>query len=153
AALLAERLAARGHDIRFLCRPVFPALERVRRAVAVAPVLTGVDWSLRAILSARRVLRDHRSRVVLATTNKDMRSAALAAWSLGVPVVVRRAMARPLRSAPHYRFLYGRLPAHVVTNSGATRRIMLDSAPWLDPGRTSVIHNGIDPRPFRDTPP
>lgn len=153
AALLAERLAERGHDVRFLCRPVYPAIERVRSAVPVHPVLGGLDWSPLGILGARGVLRDHGSDVLLATTNKDMRSAALAAWSLGVPVVVRRAMARPLRDSAHYRFLYGRIPAHIVTNSHATRRIMLDSAPWLDEGRTSVIHNGIDPAPFHGAAP
>jgi glycosyltransferase involved in cell wall biosynthesis len=153
AALLAEHLAARGHDVVFLCRPIYPALERVRRSVPVATVLDGVDWSPRAIWRARRTLTKHATQVVLVTTNKDMRTAALSAWSLGIPVVVRRAMARPLRGSPHYRFLYGRIPAHIVTNSHATRRIMLDSAPWLHPERTSVIHNGIDPRPFREGPP
>lgn len=150
AALLSERLAERGHDVHFLCRPVYPALERIQDAgIPVSSVLGGVDWDPRSIWRARGVLHRRRTEVMLATTNKDMRSAALAAWSLGIPVVIRRAMARPLRGIPHYRFLYGRLPRHVVTNSHATHRIMLDSAPWLDPARTSVIHNGIDPEPFR----
>jgi glycosyltransferase involved in cell wall biosynthesis len=153
AALLAERLGQRGHDVRFVCRPVFPALERLRGVVPVDPVLGGIDWSPLGLLRARRLLRAGRIEVVLATTNKDMRSAAIAAWSLGIPVVVRRAMARPLRDSLHYRFLYGRLPAHIVTNSHATLRIMLDSAPWIDPARTSVIHNGIDPGPFREGKP
>ena len=149
AAFLSERLSERGHEVRFLCRSVYPALDRVRAAVPVFEVLGGVDWNPVSILRARRVLRDERIDVVLATTNKDMRTAALAAWSLRIPVVVRRAMARPLRSSAHYRFLYGRLPAHVVTNSRATHRIMLESAPWMDPDRTSVVYNGIDPAPFR----
>jgi glycosyltransferase involved in cell wall biosynthesis len=153
AVRLAENLAARGHDVLFLCRPVFPALDRVRAPVRVAAVLGGLDWSPTTIVRAAGELRRARSEVLLVTTNKDMRSAALGARLRGVPVVVRRAMARPLRSAPHYRYLYGRLPAHIVANSRATLRIMLDSAPWLDVGRTSVIYNGIDPRPFRETPP
>ncbi len=150
AALLAERLAQRGHEVRFLCRPVYPAIDRISQAVPVSPVLGGADWSPRSIRRARHELRGARTQVMLTTTNKDMRTAALAAWSLKIPVVVRRAMARPLRNSFHYRFLYGKLPAHIVTNSHATRRIMLDSAPWLDAARTSVIHNGIDPAPFRE---
>jgi glycosyltransferase involved in cell wall biosynthesis len=153
AAVLAEQLQARSHDVVFLCRPVFPALERLQSRVAVEPVLRGIDWDPRSIWRARKVLQRHGVQVMLVTTNKDMRSAALAAWSLGVPVVVRRAMARPLRGTPHYRFLYGVLPQHIVTNSHATRKILLDSAPWIDPEHTSVIHNGIDPRPFREAEP
>lgn len=153
AALLAERLSERGHSVDFLCRPVYPALDRVRERVPVHPVLGGVDWSPLGILRARRLLAKLGIQVLLATTNKDMRSAALSAWSLGVPVVVRRAMARPLKGKLHYRFLYGRLPAHIVTNSTATQRLMLESAPWIDPAGTSIIHNGIDPRPFREATP
>ncbi|HUF49625.1 MAG TPA: glycosyltransferase family 4 protein [Longimicrobiales bacterium] len=148
AALLASQLRGRGHDILFLCRPVYPALDRLSADVRVEPILGGADWSPLAIMRARRALQRHRSEVMLVTTNKDMRSAALAAWSLGIPVVVRRAMARPLRGSAHYRFLYGRLPRHIVTNSDATRRIMMDSAPWVRPDTVSVIHNGIDLRPF-----
>lgn len=148
AVLLANELAARGHDLLFLCRPVFPALGGLSPDVRVASVLDGVDWSPLGILRARRALRRNATEVVLATTNKDMRSAVPAAWSLGVPVVVRRAMARPLKSGAHYRFLYGRLARHLVANSHATRRIMLDSAPWLRGESVSVIHNGIDPGPF-----
>lgn len=153
AVAIAVRLAERGHEVHFLCRPVFPALDSLPDALSVSPVLGGLDWGPVGILRARRALRSHGSRVLLATTNKDMRSAALAAWSLGIPVVVRRAMARPMKGSFHYRLLYGRLPAHIVTNSEATRQIMLTSAPWLDPSKVSVIHNGIDPVPFQETPP
>ncbi|CAN5650259.1 glycosyltransferase [soil metagenome] len=148
AALLANELHGRNHDVLFLCRSVYPALDRLSAELRVEPVLGGLDWSPLGIWRARTALRRHRTEVVLVTTNKDMRSAALAAWSLGVPVVIRRAMARPLRGSPHYRFLYGRLPRHIVANSHTTRRIMLDSAPWLRAETVSVIHNGIDTAPF-----
>jgi glycosyltransferase involved in cell wall biosynthesis len=153
AVAFAVRLAERRHRVHFLCRPVFPALDTLPDSVTVSPVLGGLDWGPVGILRARRALRAHGSQVLLATTNKDMRSAALAARSLGIPVVVRRAMARPMKGSLHYRLLYGRLPAHTVTNSEATRQIMLTSAPWLDPSKLSVIHNGIDPAPFQNTPP
>lgn len=152
AATLAHAFRERGHDVLFLCRPVFPAMERIR-SVRVEPVLTGADWNPLAIWRARRSMSRHRSQVLLVTTNKDMRSAAMAAWSLGVPVVVRRAMARPFRDTLHYRFLYGRLPEHIVANSRTTRQIALDSASWLDPDRVSVIHNGIDERALQEAQP
>lgn len=153
AVLLSRELRSRGHDVLFLCRPVFPALDRIDDGIEVETGLTGIDWDPRGILRSRSALKRHGSRVLLATTNKDMRSAALAAASLDVPVVVRRAMARPLRDVLHYRILYGRLPAHIVVNSEATLRIMLESAPWVSSERTSVVYNGIDGRAFSEAEP
>lgn len=145
AALLATALCERGHDVLFLCRPVFPALDRLRAAgVPVAAVLSGIDWDPLSILRARRALRHHCARVLLVTSNKDMRSAGAAAASARVPIVVRRAMARPLRDNLQYRLLYGRLPAHIVVNSETTAAIVRETAPWVDTARLSVIYNGID---------
>lgn len=153
AALLTERFASRGHDVLFLCRPVYPALDRIPEGVEIAPVLGGVDWSPLAIWRSRRALRRHGSDVMLVTTNKDLRSAGVAARTLRIPVVIRRAMARPLKDSSHYRYLYGELPARLVANSRTTLGIMLDSAPWLDEDRTAVIHNGIDLGRFRNVTP
>ena len=153
AALLAERLARRGHEVLFLCRPVYPAMERIPDGIEVAPVLGGMDWSPLGIWRAREAVGRHGSEVMLVTTNKDLRSAGIAARLLGVPVVVRRAMARPLKSSRHYRYLYGALPERIVVNSRTTRRIMLDSAPWLDGSSTVVVHNGIDVDRFRGVEP
>ena len=148
AALLTRRLHARGHDILFLCRPVYPALEEIPSGVEVAPVLGGMDWSPLSIWRSRRALRRHGADAMLVTTNKDLRSAAVAARTLDLPVVIRRAMARPLKDRVHYRYLYGELPVRIIANSHATRLVMLDSAPWLDEDRTTVVHNGIELRRF-----
>lgn len=153
ALALANGLAERGHDVLFLCRPVYPALGRLTAAVRVEAVLGGTDWSPLSIARARAALRAHGSRVLLATTNKDMRSAAVAAWTAGVPVVIRRAMYRPLRDSVHYRLLYGKLAAHVVSNSRATLDLTLHNSPWLDAGRTSLILNGIDADRFANATP
>ncbi len=153
AATLAEQLSARGHEVLFLCRPVSPLRERLRDTVTIAPVLSGFDGDVFALWRARRVLKEHRPAVLLATTNKDMRSAAVAARAAGVPVVIRRGMGRALPNTARYRFLYGRLPAHIVVNSEDTRRITVESAPWLDPARVSVIRNGIDLRRFENIEP
>ena len=153
AVLLAGALRERGHDVLFLCRPVFPALERVQGMVTVAPVLTGVDWDPLGIWRSWRAFRRHGSDVVLVTTNKDMRSAAIAAAWARIPVVVSRGMARPFPDKTRYRFLYGRLSAHLIANSRATQEIALESGPWLHRARTSVVHNGVDPEPFRSANP
>lgn len=141
---LALGLRARGHDVAVLCRPDSPLQARLAGKVPLEPVARGMDLSPLAIGRIAAALRRHRPDVVLTLMEKDVRLTGPAARALGIPVVVRRANDRPLKRTPHFRILYGWLPALHVANSEATRRTMLASAPWLRPERVRVIHNGID---------
>ena len=141
---LAVGLQARGHDVAVLCRPDSPLEARLRGKVALEPVVRGMDLNPLGIGRCIAALRRHRPHVVLTLMEKDVRLTGPAAFSLGIPVVVRRANDRPLEPTPHFRVLYGWLPALHVANSEATRRTMLASARWLRPRAVRVIHNGID---------
>lgn len=141
---LALGLQARGHDVAVFCRPDSPLQARLAGKAPLEPVARGMDLSPLAIGRAIGALRRHRPDVVLTLMEKDVRLTGPAARALGIPVVVRRANDRPLKRKPHFRVLYGWLPALHVANSEATRRTMLDSAPWLRPDAVRVIHNGID---------
>ncbi|HYW09302.1 MAG TPA: glycosyltransferase family 4 protein [Longimicrobium sp.] len=141
---LAVGLQARGHHVAVLCRPASPLEERLRGKVELEPVVRGMDLNPLGIARCIAALRRHRPDVVLTLMEKDVRLTGPAAFSLGIPVVVRRANDRPLKRSPHFRVLYGWLPALHVANSQATRRTMLASAPWLWPEAVRVIHNGLD---------
>ncbi len=141
---LAMGLRARGHHVAVLCRPGSPLQARLEGTVPLEPVARGMDLSPLAVGRIAAALRRHRPDVVLTLREKDVRLTGPAARALGIPVVVRRANDRPLKRRPHFRVLYGWLPALHVANSESTRRTMLDSAPWLRPERVQVIHNGID---------
>jgi L-malate glycosyltransferase len=141
---LATGLQARGHEVTVFCRPDSPLQARLTGKVPLEPVAKGMDLSPLAIGRAMAALRRHRPEVVVTLMEKDVRLTAPAARALGIPVVVRRANDRPLKRKPHFRVLYGWLPALHVANSAATRRTMLESAPWLRPDAVRVIHNGID---------
>jgi len=141
---LALGLQARGHHAAVFCRPRSPLQARLQGKVPLEPVARGMDLSPLAIARTMGALRRHRPDVVLTLMEKDVRLTGPAARALGIPVVVRRANDRPLKREPHFRVLYGWLPALHVANSEATRRTMLSSAPWLRPERVRVIHNGID---------
>lgn len=149
---LAVGLQARGHHVAVLCRPDSPLQARLAGKVPLEPVMRGMDLSPLAIARTIRALRRHRPEVVLTLMEKDVRLAGPAARALGIPVVVRRANDRPMKRKPHFRVLYGWLPAMHVANSEATRRTMLDSAPWLRPERVRVIHNGIDEEAIESVP-
>lgn len=149
---LALGLRARGHETVVFCRPDSPLEARLAGRVPLEPVARGMDLSPLAVARAVRTLRRHRPDVVLTLMEKDVRLTGPAARALGIPVVVRRANDRPLKPRPHFRVLYGWLPALHVANSQATRRTMLHSAPWLPPERVRVIHNGIDTAALRSAP-
>lgn len=150
---LARGLLARGHEVVVFCRPGSRLEARMRPIAPAEPVLRGMDFHPITLARCARVLRRHRPDVVLAMMKKDVRLTAPAARLLGIPVVVRHANDRPLRDHPYHRWLYGRLPAHHVVNSEATRRTLLESAPWLDPDRLTVVLNSIDVARFRDAAP
>lgn len=141
---LALGLQARGHHVAVFCRPDSPLQARLAGKVPLEPVARGMDLSPLAITRTMGALRRHRPDVVLTLMEKDVRITGPAARALGIPVVVRRANDRPFKREPHFRVLYGWLPALHVANSEATRRTMLDSARWLRPEQVRVIHNGID---------
>ncbi|HLM65884.1 MAG TPA: glycosyltransferase family 4 protein [Longimicrobium sp.] len=141
---LAVGLQARGHDVTVFCRPDSPLQARLAGKAPLEPVARGMDLSPLAIARTMAALRRHRPDVVLTLMEKDVRLTGPAARALGIPVVVRRANDRPLKRKPHFRVLYGWLPAMHVANSEATRRTMLESAPWLRAEQVRVIHNGID---------
>ena len=141
---LATGLQARGHDVLVLCRPGLALEARLRGRVPLAPVLGATDLNPLTIARCVRSLRRHRAEVAITLTEKDVRLTGPACALLRIPFVVRRANDRPLKREPHFRFLYGRLPARHVANSQATRHTMLSSASWLAAEAVTVIHNGID---------
>ncbi|HEX5724766.1 MAG TPA: glycosyltransferase, partial [Longimicrobiaceae bacterium] len=141
---LARGLQARGHAVAVLCRPRSALEERLRGVVPCEPVLTSPELSPAAIWRCSRALRRHRPEVVLTLTDGDVRVAALVARIHGVPVVVCRTGVRTPRPRPHFRLLYGTLPAHHVAASESLRRAVLRSAPWLKPAEVTVLPPGVD---------
>lgn len=150
---LARGLGARGHEVLVVCRPGSALEERLRGVAPLAPVARGMDLNPLALWRIRRALGRFRPDVVLTLMNKDVRLTGPVARAMGIPVVVRRANDQPLDRGPYTRAFYGALPALHVANSRATRRTMLDSAPWLRPERVRVIHNGIDPAAYEEAVP
>lgn len=150
---LVRGLAQRGHRVVLLCRANSVLERRMRDVVPCTAMLGGTEWNPVTIARIARLLRRHRADVVLSLKNKDVAQTVPAAALMGVPAVVRRADDQPFRNRPDVALLFGRLTAHHVANSRATRATMLRSAPWLPPETVSVIHNGVDPEPFRTAAP
>jgi glycosyltransferase involved in cell wall biosynthesis len=145
--VLARGMQARGHAVSVFCRPGSELERRMSAVAPVHPVVIGMDLSPLALWRCRRSLARVRPDVLLALMKKDVRLTAPAAWSLGIPVVVRHGIEQAPRGGLFGRMLYGRVPAHHVANAEATRRTLLRGAPWLAAGSVSVIYNGVEPMP------
>jgi glycosyltransferase involved in cell wall biosynthesis len=137
-------LAGRGYEPVLLCRPDSPFAGRLPPEIPLEEVPTGFDANPRAVARAVAVLRRRRPALLMTMTMKDPRIAGVAAGLVRVPLVVRHPMDVPLRNTLRHRVFYGRLPAHSVANSRATRDTVVGSVPWLRAEDFTVIHNGVD---------
>jgi glycosyltransferase involved in cell wall biosynthesis len=150
---LVTGLQARGHEVVVFGRPQSRLQKRLAGLAAFEPVVQGMDLHPLGLLRIARALRRHQPDVALLMMKKDVRLTGPAARAVGVPVVIRHANDQPIPRGQFGRMLYGAIPALHVANSKATRRTLLESAPWLRPERVAVVHNGIDAEPFLSAAP
>ncbi|HEX6559952.1 MAG TPA: glycosyltransferase family 4 protein, partial [Longimicrobiales bacterium] len=148
---LARGLIERGIDVVVFCRPASAIAERLEGKVPFEPILSGHDFDPLAIRRCRAALRRHHTQIVITQKDKDLRLSGIAAWTLGIPVLVRHVTDRPLKNTLRYRFLFGKVATHHMANSAATRDTLLRSAPWLH-ADVPIIHNGIDVAAFANAP-
>ncbi len=151
--VLTRGFLARGHAVRVFGFPGGMLEERMRGVAPFDPILKGMDFHPVVLGRAVSALRKHRTEIVLTLMKKDVAMTGLAAYGLGIPVVVRHANQQALGRRPHIRPLYGILPAMHVANAEATRQTLLQSARWLSPDRIKVIYNGVDSSLFEGATP
>jgi len=138
-------LRGRGHDVRLACRDD-GALGR-HAAEAGLPV---DDLRFRGDLDPAtswrfwRICRRHRIDLCCLNMDKVLRVTGPAARLAGAAVVPRRGSESPVGGKISHKIAYLKVADGVIANSTATRRTMLDSAPWLPPGKIRIIYNGID---------
>jgi len=146
----AEGLIGRGHDVR-LATPadavLFEMAKRRRIPVCALPVNRR---RLGPLLALRKLIRELAPDVVVSHSSTDSWLVAVATRLLRPqPAVVRlRHISGPVASGPLNRWLYGRVPARVVTTSESIRRALIEKLS-LDPARIVTIPTGTDLDHFR----
>jgi glycosyltransferase involved in cell wall biosynthesis len=145
--IVTRGLIERGHDVTIFGRPGSMLEERMRSIAPFDGVLGATDFGPVSIWRSARALRRHRAEVVMALMKKDARLTLVAARALGIPAVMRHSYEQPLPKGLRGRAIYGGSIMHVA-NAEATRRRILDSAPWLAESKVEVIYNGIDAAPY-----
>jgi glycosyltransferase involved in cell wall biosynthesis len=85
--------------------------------------------------------------VLVMNFSKDLKLAAPMAKLAGVPAIVyRRGSAIPIKNTLLNRYLFGHCVTHILANSEATKKTILQHNPHLFPSeKIKVIYNGITP--------
>lgn len=147
-------LRARGLDVEIIAQPD-SELQRRARAARVPSTALPIRFDVApwTVTKLARIFREHRITSVVANLTKDFKTATVSARFSGTTRVwATRESDAPLKDKPYYRWFFNRLGAGVLVNSEATRRTVLDSAPWLDPARVHLLYKGIDTDRFRPAP-
>ncbi len=139
-------LRDRGHGVRLAARR---GSELHKRGQAAGLAVTGIrfhgDFDPVASFTFWRLCRRHRIDVLCTNMDKVLRIAGPAARLAGVDAVVpRRGSEMPIGNRISHKLTWKHIAAGAIANSEATRRTMLESAPWLPADQVRVIYNGID---------
>ncbi len=144
--ILAETrwLLDHGWGALIACQPESPLLAEARVAgVPAVPVSMRSALDLRALAALRRLMRAGAVSLVHTHSSVDSWLGALAAKSLGVPVVRSRHVSIPIRRS---RALVYRLADRVITSGEAVRAIVLGAG--IAPARVVSIPPGVDTARF-----
>ena len=146
----AEGLIARRHDVQ-LATPVDAAIFEAAKRRAIPVHAVALDRRRPASLRALRALiREFEPEIVVSHSSSDSWLVAVATRFLRQkPAIVRlRHISGAIARGPLNRWLYGRVPARVVTTSLAINNMLIDRLS-LDPGHLVAIPTGTDLDRFR----
>ena len=146
-----SELRRRGHRVTLVCRPDANIIPHAReQGIDVVPIRIRGDFDPVTIFQLTKIMRHRNTDIVLTNMDKELRISGIASRFGGKPIVFsRRGIDTPLKNKLHYRFTYNSLADLIVANSKATKKTLLNNAPWLDADRIHVIYNGIEPDWFQ----
>jgi len=137
-------LLAHGWGALVACQPESPLLAEARAAgVPAVPVPMRSALDLRALAALRRLMRAGAVSLVHTHSSVDSWLGALAARSLGLPVVRSRHVSIPIRRS---RALVYRLADRVITSGEAVRAIVVGAG--IAPARVVSVPPGVDTARF-----
>ena len=153
---LARHLPGRGWQVTVLAYPGAP-LHRacLAEGLEVHTARTRANGAPWTVLPLIAWMRREPVDLLLTEFDKDLRTAGLAArlGQPGVRIIHSRECDGPIKDRPWIRGFHTRVADRILVASEATRRSTVESAPWLDPGRVSVVGKGIDLEPLRSVRP
>ena len=150
---LARGFQSRGHKVCVFGYPGKMLEERLQGVVPFEPILKGMDFNPRSLVRTAFALRSFRPHVVFTLMKKDITLTGTVASAFGIPVIVRHPNQRPLGDNLYWKKMMGDIPSLHITNAEATKKTLLQSAPFLRADDIEVIYNGINPQPYEKATP
>ncbi len=147
-------LKLRGHNVHLLCRPNTELAENARKlGFDVTTMRVGGDFDPIINWKTKQLMQKEKIDVVCTNFDKELRFGGIAAKLAGVKVVIpSREVDVPLKNTLRYRVIYNFLATHLIVNSHATKKSVINSAPWLNENKISVIYKGISLDPYDNQP-
>lgn len=146
----AAGLRARGWSVVVQAQPGSPLAERARaEGVEVHELRTRANGAPWTVLPLATWIHRRTVDVVLTNFDRDLRTTGLAARvarALGTRAVVVHSLEcdEPLKRRWYFPLLHRVLTDHLLFNSEATRRTVVESAPWMARLDHSILPKGID---------
>ncbi len=141
----AAGLIARGHDVQ-LATPAAATIasEAEKRGIPVHRLPLDRRWP-GSLMSLIRLIRRIAPHVIVTHSSTDSWLVSLGTRVIGapLPIVRTRHISAPVRPGALNRWLYGRVPARVVTTGESLRRQLIADL-GLDPERLVSIPTGVD---------
>jgi glycosyltransferase involved in cell wall biosynthesis len=147
-------LKQHGHKVHLLCRPETELAENARKlGFDVTTMRFGSDFDPIIIWKTKQLMQNEKIDVVCTNLDKELRFGGIAAKLAGVKAVIpSREVDVPLKNTLRYRVIYNFLATHLIVNSLATKKSVINSAPWLNENKISVIYKGISFDPYDNQP-
>jgi glycosyltransferase involved in cell wall biosynthesis len=142
-ALVAPRLAARGHEVQ-VAVPNEIAHRFSDPGITTTPITTGGTLNFVAAFRFARWLHGVQPDVFVLTTKRAIFWGAWAAQRAGVKrTFVRWSNSRPLSRKWRYRYAFQRWIDGVIANSQRAASIWAESAPFFPRSAVHVVYNGV----------
>ncbi|PIE66216.1 MAG: glycosyltransferase [Desulfobacterales bacterium] len=135
-------LRDKGHTIFIMGRPGPFTIKTHELGFHTTISSFGIDFSPFRIAQCMAFCKRHRINRVVVNTGKDIRTAALAARLLAIPVIHRVGSYRDMRNTWKVRLTQQYIKPHILAPCQQIKQDMPKILPWLDPGRITVILDG-----------
>lgn len=139
-------LRHQGHRVSLICQPESELQKRAQdTGVEIFSLPIRMDAAPWTLWRLARFFHRRKVTAIVANLTKDLKASALAGKMAGVPVILSsRESDFPLKNKLYYRWYFNSLSTGMLVNSQATRKTVLNSAPWLKPDRVHLLFKGID---------
>src|SRR5690606_26086719 len=139
----------RGHDVQIAAVGGTPLADAAKKRGISLHEMPIDRRSLKALSALRSVIKEIDPDVIVTHSSTDSWVTAAACLFRRRPAVVRvRHLGFQVAGGIVNRWLYGSVPAHVVTTGEATRNMLIDTL-GLDPARVTSIPTGIDTERYK----